>query len=164
MDERSGDRSAARGVWRLSALVMLCLVGCRTVPEAPVDPMPSIWPVAAPGRTISSPFGPRNGGFHKGIDIAAPKGTTVTATAPGRVVYAGRDWGSGYGRIVKIDHGNGYETWYAHLKRAKVRRGKRVERGQRIGTVGESGRADGPHVHYEVRKEGQPVNPRSYMH
>lgn len=98
---------------------------------------------------------------HNGIDIAAPKGTPVVATANGSVAFSG--WEGRYGKIVKIDHGNGIQTCYAHLHRRKVRRGKRVKRGKVVGKVGQTGNATGPHVHYEVRVNGRPTNPRPYL-
>jgi murein DD-endopeptidase MepM/ murein hydrolase activator NlpD len=111
---------------------------------------------------VSSPFGARRGGsWHQGLDLSAPKGSPVWATAAGTVILAERE--GAWGRMVLIDHGNGYRTRYAHLKRIKVTRGGRVVRGDTIGTVGESGRASGPHLHYEVLREGEPVDPRPYL-
>lgn len=118
------------------------------------------WPVS--GR-INSGFGwrrdPFSGrrSFHTGIDISAPKGRTVRAAASGRVVHAG--WMGGYGRTVVIDHGNGYTSLYAHCDAILVRRGQRVSSGGAIGRVGSSGRTTGPHLHFEIRSKGSPVNP-----
>ena len=83
------------------------------------------------------------------------------ATADGVVVCSGRE--TGYGNIIRIDHGNGTQTCYAHLNKRKVRPGQKVRRGQVIGLVGQTGNATGPHVHYEVRIRGKPVNPRPYL-
>ena len=125
--------------------------------------IPRGWPVDRAAASVSSWYGIRQGGrLHNGVDFAAPKGTPVFATAPGEVVFADRD-GGGYGRLIRLDHGDGLETWYAHLKRISVRRGKMVLRGQQIGTVGASGRATGPHVHYEIRRGGRPVDPVPYL-
>jgi murein DD-endopeptidase MepM/ murein hydrolase activator NlpD len=99
--------------------------------------------------------------MHQGIDLAAPKGTPVSATAAGKVVFAGRS--GRFGRLVVIDHGGAYETRYAHLKKIKADAGERVERGEVIGTVGRSGNATGYHLHYEVRREGVPVDPRPFL-
>ena len=100
--------------------------------------------------------------FHHGIDLAAPAGTPVYAARDGRVIFAG--WGYYYGRYVRIDHGNGVETRYAHLSRLAVRTGQRVRRGQVIGYVGASGRgAYGVHLHFEVRVGGRSVNPIPYL-
>lgn len=125
---------------------------------------PSMWPVE--GRVASS-FGERldpfngEGAFHAGIDIDAPMGTPVRATADGDVVRAGM--ASGYGRVVELDHGHGLSTRYGHLSGFAVLPGEHVTRGQVIGYVGESGRATGPHLHYEVRVHDVPVNPHKYL-
>ncbi|MDE1902543.1 MAG: M23 family metallopeptidase [Alphaproteobacteria bacterium] len=116
---------------------------------------------------VSSSFGirrdPFNGerSFHPGIDLDAEIGTAVHATAPGTVDFAG--WDGGYGRMVEIDHGNGIRTRYAHLSRILVRIGDRVDEHQRIGLVGSTGRSTGPHLHYEVRIDGQPLNPAKFL-
>jgi len=125
---------------------------------------PSIWPVE--GR-LQGAWGMRidpfsgEGGFHKGVDIGAPYGAPVKATADGLVVQAG--YMSGYGRLVVIDHGNGMQTWYAHLARVSVIQGQEVRRGEIIGGVGSSGKATAPHLHYEVRIAGNPVNPFNFL-
>jgi murein DD-endopeptidase MepM/ murein hydrolase activator NlpD len=125
---------------------------------------PSLWPIE--GRVTSS-FGERQdpfngeGAFHAGIDIAAPIGTPVRATADGDVDKAG--FGSGYGREVRIDHGHDLQTVYGHLSSFAVTEGEHVTRGQVIGYVGESGRATGPHLHYEVRVHDVAVNPHKYL-
>ncbi|WP_304407626.1 M23 family metallopeptidase [uncultured Desulfovibrio sp.] len=126
--------------------------------------MPSIWPVTGfvsssfGGR--SSPFG-RGGQFHKGLDISNRVGTPVVAPAEGTVTMAGRD--GAYGNSVEIDHGGGLATKYAHLQRATVKPGQWVRRGEVIGHVGMTGRTTGPHLHYEVRLNGVPVNPMRYI-
>ncbi len=99
---------------------------------------------------------------HEGIDVAAPTGTPILAAAKGRVTYAGRN--GDYGYMVEINHGNGLVTRYAHMRAEPVvRRGQTVERWQRIGEVGKSGLASAPHLHYEVLKNGRPVNPDNYI-
>lgn len=129
---------------------------------------PSINPVADPEAWFSSGFsysrlhpvlGYRRP--HPGIDISAPPGSPVVATAGGRVVKAGRQ--AGYGRIVEIDHGFGYLTRYAHLAEIVVRSGQEVERGAVLGEVGRSGLATGPNLHYEVLVDDGPVNPWEYL-
>lgn len=129
---------------------------------------PSINPVASPEAWFSSGFSYSRLhpllGFrrpHPGIDISAPPGSPVVATAKGRVVVAGRD--SGYGRLVEIDHGHGYRTRYAHLASVLTRPGQVVERGEIIGEVGRSGLATGPNLHYEILVDGRPVNPWEYL-
>ena len=126
---------------------------------------PSLWPVE--GR-IGSSFGERQdpingeGAFHSGIDIDAPFGTPVRAAADGNVTEA--DMGNGYGRQVRIDHGHDVVTLYAHLSAIAVVPGEHVTRGQVIGNLGQSGRATGPNLHYEVRVHKVPVNPYKYLH
>lgn len=115
----------------------------------------------------SSRFGHRMDPFlgrpamHTGIDFKATRGTAVRATAPGRVVSAGRN--GGYGLMVEIDHGNGLTTRYAHLNRIRVAAGTEVETGAIIGNVGSSGRSTGPHLHYETRQHGAARNPAPYL-
>jgi murein DD-endopeptidase MepM/ murein hydrolase activator NlpD len=117
------------------------------------------------GARLSSGFGMRTHpilGFsrlHRGVDFAAPTGTPVLASAAGRIVRAG--WGGGYGNMIDIDHGRGIVTRYAHLSRMDVRVGQQVNQGQRIGAVGSTGMSTGPHLHYEVIRNGQPIDPRS---
>lgn len=124
--------------------------------------MPSIWPTDG---VVSSPYGLRWNGsdFHPGIDIANDMGTPIVATADGIVEEAG--WNSGgYGNMVDIDHGNGMMTRYAHASQVVVTAGQYVRRGQLIAYMGSTGFSTGPHVHYEVRINGQAVNPVSYLH
>lgn len=111
--------------------------------------------------SITSRFGERWGEQHSGIDIAAPKGSPNKAADGGVVKFAG--WSGNYGKLVIIDHENGYTTYYGHNDTIKVKVGQRVARGDVIGTVGETGRATGPHLHFEVRKNGVPVNPLKYI-
>lgn len=125
---------------------------------------PTLWPVE--GRVTSS-FGERmdpvngEGEFHTGIDIAAPFGTPVRAAADG--IVTGADMGHGYGRTVELNNGHDIMTVYAHLSAVAVVAGQHVSRGQVIGYVGESGRATGPNLHYEVRIDSVPVNPYKYL-
>ena len=129
--------------------------------------VPDMWPIMGP---INSGFGEREdpilgtgeGEFHEGVDIGGPNGTPVHAPAGGRVVKAGM--GTGYGREVQIDHGNGIVTLYAHLSGFNVVAGQDVTKGEVIGYVGHSGtRVTGPNLHYEVRVRGTPVNPHKYL-
>ncbi|MBF0333300.1 MAG: M23 family metallopeptidase [Alphaproteobacteria bacterium] len=99
--------------------------------------------------------------LHAGIDLAAPHGAPVEATAPGKVVFAG--WDGPYGRMVEIEHGLGIRTRYAHLSRIEVREGQTVKDGARVGRVGSSGRATGPHVHYEVLVDDKARDPISFI-
>lgn len=117
------------------------------------------WPVDQ--GWISSPFGPRHGRCHKGVDIAAPLGTPVHAAAMGKVMLSGR-LGT-YGNVVIIRHLNGYRTVYAHLKKIYVKRNQDVRRGQRIALVGSTGRSTGPHLHFEVRENREERNPMAFL-
>ncbi len=110
---------------------------------------------------ISSPFGPRWGRHHDGKDYAVPIGTPVKAAGGGRVVYVG--WSSGYGNTVIIEHQQGMRTLYAHLNSFNVSSGQRVNRGQVIARSGNTGRSTGPHLHFEVRVNGRPVDPTGYL-
>ena len=113
------------------------------------------------GGRRTSGFGPRGRSMHTGLDIAAPRGTPIYATADGIVTFAGRQ--RGYGRVVKIRHAFGFETVYAHLNRVRVKVGQRVGRGDRIGDMGSTGRSTGNHVHYEIRIDNKPVNPVKFI-
>ncbi len=125
---------------------------------------PSIWPARG---WVTSEFGFRLDPYtgerrlHEGLDIANAPGTTVSAPADGTVVYAANE--SGYGNVLVIDHGSGIKTRYGHLSHIDVRLGNRVTRGQPVATVGNSGRSTGPHLHYEVRINGVPENPRKFI-
>jgi murein DD-endopeptidase MepM/ murein hydrolase activator NlpD len=136
--------------------------GCASSTGVERSLMPRGWPVPYDVAQVSSDFGALRGSSrHQGLDLTAPKGTKVRATAEGRVVFAGKS--GDFGRLVVIDHSGGYETRYAHLKSIAVEKGKKLKRGTVIGTVGKSGNATGFHLHYEVRLQGTPVNPRSYL-
>ena len=125
---------------------------------------PTIWPVRG---WITSSFGQRISPFtgrlqmHEGLDICARPGTPVKATAEGVVIYSG--WKSDFGKLVTIDHGYGYRTRYGHLSKIYVKNGQRVKRGETVGAVGSTGRSTGPHLHYEVKVRGLPVNPKTYL-
>jgi murein DD-endopeptidase MepM/ murein hydrolase activator NlpD len=127
--------------------------------------IPSIWPVMGTLRSgvgmRGNPFGGSGTEYHKGQDIAAPIGTPVMATADGTIIIAG--WQRGYGWVVYIDHGNGITTRYGHLSRIDVELGQTIRRGEQLGLVGSTGRSTGPHLHYEVRINGQPVSPLLYL-
>ncbi|MEE2953538.1 MAG: M23 family metallopeptidase [Pseudomonadota bacterium] len=118
-------------------------------------------------RLISSTFGVRSDPFlrrralHSGIDYAASCGTPIQATAPGKVVSAGSS--GGYGMMVEIDHGNGIHTRYGHMSRITVSVGQTIEKGEQIGAVGSTGRSTGPHLHYEVRRDDQAIDPMRFI-
>jgi len=126
---------------------------------------PAIQPVSNKDLTrVASGFGSRidpvykTVKFHAGLDFAAPQGTPIYATADGRITTAGNT-GNGYGNHVEINHGYSYETLYGHMVRVKVRIGQLVKRGEVIGWVGSTGKSTGPHLHYEVHKNGRPIDP-----
>lgn len=125
---------------------------------------PSIWPTEG---WVTSEFGYRRSPFtdrremHKGLDIAGPVGTPIYSTANGRVLSSGRD--GAYGLTVTVDHGAGIVTLYAHMQRLVVESGQEVSRGELLGYMGNTGRTTGPHLHYEVRLNGIPVDPLRYI-
>jgi hypothetical protein len=128
---------------------------------------PTAWPSKHSRRKITSRYGLRKDPFtkrlrrHSGTDISAPRGSAVLATAAGTVSYSG--WDKYLGNVVKIDHGNGFETWYGHMSKRSVKKGAKLKRGDTIGTVGSTGRSTGPHIHYEVHKKGATVNPEKFI-
>jgi murein DD-endopeptidase MepM/ murein hydrolase activator NlpD len=127
--------------------------------------IPSIWPVEGEmtdgfgGRR--NPFGGSSFEFHPGQDIRAERGTPVVVAANGTVIFAGTQ--SGYGQMVEVSHGDGLTTRYAHLSKLEVAVGQEMARGQLLGLVGSTGRSTGPHLHYEVRINGESVNPLAYL-
>jgi len=130
--------------------------------ERMIAAIPSLNPV---GGGIAAGFGWRTNPwpeFHKGVDLEANYGDLVRAAAAGTVASAG--WDGGFGIKVDIDHGNGYHTWYAHLSRVAVSAGQRVTKGAPIAYVGSTGESTGPHLHYQVMYEGNPVDPQPFLH
>ncbi|MEG1537510.1 MAG: M23 family metallopeptidase, partial [Clostridiales bacterium] len=116
------------------------------------------WPYIG---TITSRFGWRSRGWHSGLDIGGPVGDPIVAAEAGTVTLA--EWYYGYGNLIKIDHGDGMETYYGHLDSFTVDVGDTVERGELIGTLGNTGNSTGPHVHFEVRFDGTAYNPLDYL-
>jgi murein DD-endopeptidase MepM/ murein hydrolase activator NlpD len=125
---------------------------------------PSVWPARG---WVTSDFGQRLDPYtaervmHEGLDIAAPHGKEVVAPSDGTVIFAGLE--GGYGNVLVIDHGYGVKTRFGHLSKLEVKTGDRVKRGQLVGAVGNTGRSTGPHLHYEVRVNGIPENPRKFI-
>ncbi|CDX26045.1 Peptidase M23 [Mesorhizobium plurifarium] len=121
----------------------------------------------APGHTVTSPFGVRtdpilgSAALHTGMDFRAPIGMPAKVTAAGTVTRAG--WAGGYGRMVEVDHGNGFATRYGHLSEIDVTVGQKLAAGEIIGKTGSSGRSTGPHLHYEVRHDGEAVDPLRFL-
>lgn len=134
-------------------------------PAYDVAPADFAWPVSG---TITSGFGHRHlrhrraSREHEGIDIGARRGMPVHASRSGHVIYAGNRI-SGYGNMIIVKHADNYSTVYAHLSRLSVKKGQFVTRGQRIGAVGKTGRAYGYHLHFEIRRDRDPVNPLLYL-
>jgi murein DD-endopeptidase MepM/ murein hydrolase activator NlpD len=125
-----------------------------------VEKIPFANPLKSAYRYTSG-YGRRWGRMHYGTDFAAPHGTPIYASADGVVVHAG--WASGYGRLVKIKHEFGYETRFGHLSKIRVNVGQKVSRGERIGDMGNTGRSTGTHLHYEIRINGNAINPMKYL-
>jgi len=156
------DLLAARVEMRRGSLVEL--LKCVSEQKYLAEHTPSIrpasgWVIAGYGY-IKNPLTGRME-MHKGMDIAALKGTPIYATAGGRVSFVG--YKPGYGLVIRINHGRGLSTWYGHCSMAKVRTGELVKRGQVIATIGKTGQAMGPHVQYEVRINGEPIDPADYL-
>jgi murein DD-endopeptidase MepM/ murein hydrolase activator NlpD len=160
--ERAGDLARYRALQaesaRLAEVIRRASRGTGRVGRGGM-----LWPTKGP---ITSGFGWRihpiyhYRRFHPGVDIGAPTGQSIYAALPGTVVTA-QAMGT-YGNIVVVDHGNGFATAYAHQSKILVRVGQRVARGQRLGLVGETGAATGPHLHFETRVNGDPVDPMRY--
>jgi murein DD-endopeptidase MepM/ murein hydrolase activator NlpD len=160
IQQKQREEAARREAARRAAL----LSGGAPPPELGGGPGAVGWPVSGP---ITSPFGMRfdpvqhHYQLHSGIDVAAPQGVTISAASEGKIIFAG--WYGGYGNAIIIDHGGGISTLYGHCSQIFVGVGQEVQRGQAIGAVGMTGDATGPHVHFEVRVNGKPVDPMSYL-
>jgi murein DD-endopeptidase MepM/ murein hydrolase activator NlpD len=143
-------------------VVLESLMSSRSLGERII---PGGWPIV--GGWISSHFGYRSdpftgrGAFHAGVDFAAPPGSKVISTGPGLVTYSG--YKDGYGYVVEITHPTGYVTRYGHNSRNLVREGRTVQKGEAIAIIGSTGRSTGTHVHFEVEREGNKVNPMRYL-
>jgi murein DD-endopeptidase MepM/ murein hydrolase activator NlpD len=142
----------------IAARIRAAQAGRRGGPNATPSSAGLIWPVAGP---ITSPFGWRWGRMHQGIDIGVGMGTPIKAAAAGTVIYCG--WESGYGNLTVIDHGGNLATAYGHQSSIAVACGQQVAQGDVIGYVGCTGHCTGPHLHFEVRIDGNPVDPLGYL-
>lgn len=128
-----------------------------------LEALPSVefeWPVRNP--FVTDFFGWRKKKLHEGIDLRAPTGTPIFASAPGEVIYADRRI-KFYGRMVVLDHGGGWSSLYAHLSKINVKMGQIVQGGEKLGNAGRTGRASGPHLHFEIRKGADPVDPLLFL-
>jgi len=145
-------------------VVRKSLAGKETEKEEPPPPSPPeprwSWPMKA--GVISSEFGRRGSRPHEGMDIAARTGEPIYAASAGRVIYAGSRM-SGYGNALILHHGGSTTSLYAHARGLRVGKGDRVERGSPIATVGSTGRATGPHLHFEIRFGSRPIDPREFL-
>jgi murein DD-endopeptidase MepM/ murein hydrolase activator NlpD len=157
----AATRDDAQRLQRLAMRVLNLRRVASIAHERMLAAIPSLNPV---GGGIAASFGWRTNPwpeYHKGLDLEANYGTPVHATAAGTVASA--SWDGGFGMKVDIDHGNGYHTWYAHLSRASVSAGERVTKGQLIALSGSSGSSTGPHLHYQLMRDGQPIDPEPYL-
>lgn len=126
------------------------------------QPKEEPWQLPLKEYVISSPFGERHGGFHHGIDLAIEEGTVIHAARAGEIIFAG--WKNDiYGYMVSIDHGDGFVSNYAHCSLILVEVGDQVKSGQNIATIGETGDATGPHLHFEIKLNGDIVDPNDYL-
>ncbi len=154
-------RTQARRLSRLAARVLNLRRIATIARERVIAAIPSLNPV---NGAINAAFGYRTDPFpefHKGLDLAADYGATVHAAAAGTVVSAG--WDGEFGIRIDIDHGNGYHTWYCHLSRVAVTSGERVAKGQPIAAVGSTGESTGPHLHYQVMRDGVAIDPLPFL-
>lgn len=131
----------------------------RSSPRAPSSFVID-WPIDR--ARLTQKFKPSGRGKHWGIDLAAPKGTPIFAAHDGKVIYAGSGF-SGYGKLVIIEFGNAWASFYSHLDRIHVSEGQWVTKGKAIATMGRTGRATGNHLHFELRHKKKPVNPLAYL-
>ena len=133
----------------------------RTAAAAPTVHLAGRWPPPGRLRFCAQTLFSGEGEFHKGVDISGAVGTPIRVTGDGIVVKVEME--NGFGRLIVVDHGGGLQTYYAHLSRFGVQVGQDVRRGEIIGAVGTSGRVTAPHLHYEVRLAGTPMNPMKYL-
>ncbi len=158
----SQDRADAEEIDSLQAASAALTARIRAAQGQTTSTTPSsaglIWPVSGP---VTSPFGWRWGRMHDGIDIGVPSGTPIHAAASGTVLYCG--WESGYGNLTVLDHGGNLATAYGHQSSIAVSCGQHVGQGDVIGYVGSTGHSTGPHLHFEVRVNGSPVDPMGYL-
>jgi murein DD-endopeptidase MepM/ murein hydrolase activator NlpD len=144
---------------RLKIGARLVIPGSKQqVPASFAGRPPFIWPLKK--LDVSSEFGSRNN-RHKGIDLRAPQGTAIFASADGEVLFAGRK--SGYGKVIILKHADNIQTFYAHNEKNLVSKGQRIRQGEKIATVGQTGNATGNHVHFEFIRGRQPLSPRHYV-
>lgn len=118
------------------------------------------WPVSVP--IVNQPYSPKHNADHEGIDIGGRKGTPIYSAAPGKIIYTGRDF-KGYGLMVIVEHNEEWATLYGHFSKIKAHAGQYVDQGDTIGLMGRTGRATGVHLHFEILRNKQPVDPLLYL-
>lgn len=173
-DGEYGEKEVDYDVYKENGVVTTKVATAENVLKNPVTKQVKVGSKAKPktastgsfmnpfyGGIVTSRYGSRSRGFHTGIDLAGKTGSPVYAADGGTVTFAG--WSGGYGKVIKIKHDNGYETYYAHLSSINVSNGTKVAKGSFIGRVGNTGNSTGPHLHFEIRKNGQTLNPGSYI-
>lgn len=151
-------RSQIAALQREQARIQALIRARQSTSTGPISRSGFIWPIRGP---ITSPYGPRWGGFHTGMDIDCRTGDGIKASKSGRIIES--SWGGGYGNMIIIDHGNGVSTLYAHMSRLYRGRGSSVSQGTTIGACGTTGNSTGDHLHFEVRINGRHTNPRPYL-
>ncbi|MER7004557.1 M23 family metallopeptidase [Dactylosporangium sp. NPDC000555] len=135
--------------------------GARSTSETADQPAPDVWILPLHDYTLTSLYGERWGRLHPGVDLGAAQGTPFTAVAAGRVILC--RWNGGYGYNVMIDHGGGIVTVYGHASKLLCREGQPVKPGDKLGLVGDTGHSFGSHLHFEVRKNDEPIEPLAFM-
>jgi murein DD-endopeptidase MepM/ murein hydrolase activator NlpD len=154
-----GGRSNGLVVLTLLAGLLGSLGGAAPAAAAPLN---AIWPISGQITTYFGEVGPYSPHGHSGVDIAGPPGTPVLAADEGEILKAYWDT-SGYGGLVIVGHPSGYDTWYGHLAGFGVEVGQQVKRGDQIGQRGSTGLSTGPHLHFEVRQDGQAMDPLTFL-
>lgn len=173
-DGQYGEKEVDYDVYKENGVVTKKVATAESITKEPVTKQVKVGSKARPATAstgsfmnpfaagmVTSRYGQRTRNFHQGIDLAGSVGSPVYAADGGVVTFTG--WNSGYGKLIKIRHDNGYETYYAHLSSINVSQGSRVAKGALIGKVGNTGVSTGPHLHFEIRINGKAVNPGSYI-
>lgn len=169
-----GEKEVSYDVYKENGIVTNKVATAENILKEPVTKQVKVGTKARPAKAatgtfrnpfyagiVTSRYGSRSRGFHTGIDLAGSTGSPVYAADGGTVSFTG--WNGGYGKMIKINHGNGYVTYYAHLSSINVSNGQKVAKGEMIGRVGNTGNSTGPHLHFEIRLNGRTLNPANYM-
>lgn len=169
-----GEKEVSYDVYKENGIVVSKVAISENIIKEPVSQQVKVGTKARPvyattgtfmnpfaGGMVTSRYGSRSRGFHTGLDLAGRTGSSVKAADGGTVYFTG--WSGGYGKMIKIRHSNGYETYYAHLSAINVSNGQKVAKGEHIGKVGNTGNSTGPHLHFEIRLNGKTLNPQKYI-